>query len=126
MKRNGSMKDWNELRANPERWAAYLRHVEKRGKQMDREYLRKWKAIGGKVVGSKPVVFAEANFTLPELVLYTSIPKSYWLNLLKRGVLKSLRFSEVNAFLDSKTVHAIKPGVTAPSASTKIEERKAA
>src|SRR6266478_1838146 len=99
-------KEWNELRANPKNWAAYLKGVEKRGRQMDREHLRKWKAIGGLVIDGKPAVSTVPSYSLPELALHTSIPKTHWLNLLKKGVLKSFRFSEVSAYLDSKKVPA--------------------
>ena len=99
-------KEWNELRANPVRWAAYLRGLEKRRKQMDSAFLRKWKAIGSPVVDGKPACSVEANYSLPELALIVPVPKTHWLNLLKRGVLKSLRVSEVHAYLDSTRVPA--------------------
>lgn len=99
-----NMKEWNALRANPAKWAAYLKGVEKRRQQMERAFLRKWKAVGGFVHEGKPAFALEASYSLPELVLSTSISKTYWLNLLKRGVLKSFRVSEIEAYLDSKRV----------------------
>ncbi len=101
-----NIKEWDALRANPVRWAAYLKGVEKRRQQFDRVFLRKWKAVGGLVDNGKPAFSLEASYSLPELALCTSIPKTYWLNLLKRGVLTSLRVSEVRAYIDSKTAPA--------------------
>lgn len=99
-----TQKQWNELRKDPEKWTAYLNGVEKRRRQMRREYLRKWKAVGGVVLDGQPALSTEANFTLPELALYTSVRSSFWLNLLKKGALKSFRLSEIDAYIDSLKV----------------------
>jgi len=104
-----TIKNVNDLEAtlaNPKKRSAYLRGVASRATKMNRLFLRNWKAIGGLVIAGKPVLAADANYTLPELVLSTTIPESHWIGLLKKGVLKSFRASEVHAYIESKRVPA--------------------
>lgn len=92
--------------ADPVKRAAYIKDVEKARKQLAREYLRKWKAAGGLVLNGSPAVSAEPNFTLSELALWTSLPKTFWLRSLKQGAIQSFRMSEISAYFESRKVPA--------------------